>query len=142
MLTLGQNANEQRQLTIKNIGSEKAPPFGIMQVFGLSFDQDADRWKVEAGRPTEDNAKLFVINGATELEANEESSGTWDWPTWVLFDSADGTPGLGEVWGVGKDTFKARKDKRGLIVIPVETGEEDELQVEDITFVMLEYCRP
>lgn len=137
-----QTASDQRVLNIKNIGDQQVPPFGIMQVFGVSLDEVANQWKVQVKRPNEDNAKLFVINGPFALEPNEESTGTWDWPTWVLFDSADGTPGLGEVWGVAKDTFKARKGKRGLVVIPVETGEEEELQVEGITFVMLEYCRP
>ena len=140
MFIIGQSSTEQRILALKNTGGVLAPPFGIMQVFGMQFSESAQRWSVQVGQPTDDNAKLFVINGPTELGIDEESLGTWDWPTWVLFDDADGTPAIDEVWGVASGTFKARKGKRGLITIPAEF--EDETQVEDLTFVMLEYCRP
>lgn len=139
-LQFSQSASEQRILVLKNTGSVLAPPFGILQVFGMLFSESAGRWTVQVGRPTEDNAKLFVINGPTELDIEQEGLGSWDWPGWVLFDEADGVPALGEVWGVQKDTFKAKKDKRGLIIVPAEF--EDETQVEDLTFAMLEYCRP
>ena len=140
MLNFSQSAIEQRILVLKNTGEILAPPFGILQVFGMLFNESAGRWTVEVGQPTDDNAKLFVINGPTDLDIDQEGIGSWDWPGWVLFDSADGDPALGEVWGVQAGTFMAKKDKRGLIIIPAEI--EDETQVEDLTFAMLEYCRP
>lgn len=140
MLDFSQPAANQRLIKIKNTGEHKAPPHGILQVFGMVFNENAQNWICQVGRPTQDNAKLFIINGPTELEVDEETTGSWDWPNWVLYDPADGTPALDEVWGVAAGTFKARKDKRGLVIIPAEF--EDETAVEDVTYALLEYCRP
>ena len=139
-LQFSQTANEQRILVLKNTGGVLAPPFGILQVFGMQYSEATKRWTVQVGRPTQDNAKLFVINGPTQLGVDQEGLGSWDWPAWVLFDDADGDPALGDVWGVAAGTFKAKKNKHGLIIVPAEF--EDETQVEDLTFAMLEYCRP
>lgn len=140
MLVRSQQSSNQRLIKIKNTGEHKAPPRGILQVFGMVYHASSQSWICQVGRPTQDNAKLFIINGPTELEVEEETTGSWDWPNWVLYDSADGTPALDEVWGVAAGTFKARKDKRGLVIIPAEF--EDETAVEDVTYALLEYCRP
>lgn len=140
MLIFGQSVNEIRTLPIKNVGSQKVPPFGIVQVAGKEYSEAGGQWVIQVRRPTEDNAKLFMINGSTDLKVDHESEGSWDWPQWVLYDSSDGSPGLGEVWGVAQDSFKAKKGKRGLIIVPADSG--DELQEAELTFAMLEYCRP
>jgi hypothetical protein len=75
-----------------------------------------------------DPRELFVNSPMPMDDDGDHGSCTKDWPAWVLYDTDDGTPALGEEWGPPPDGSVAhmlQKDEEGFIVVggTIEVGE-------------------
>lgn len=94
----------------KNNSGLSVPAFGVLKV------TDSTLAVLQATRPNGDG-EVFALNGDMETGAAESGWCTQDWPAYALYDSADGTPANGDVWGPGTNTFKLKKGNPGFVVV-------------------------
>jgi hypothetical protein len=70
-------------------------------------------WKVE--KPGTEFARFYLVNGPDTVSTNDlYGTGSFvDLPDRVLYDSADGTPERGQVWGPYPSSWKLRRHMYG-----------------------------
>lgn len=124
------------KVVFKNDASESVPAYGVMKV--NSVDQDV---VIHTVKPTTDGEKLILVN--SEVVVAKGSPGNAFSPIntdlWALYDTADGTPALGERWGPKAGSWKLSKDKAGFLVVPMTGGNPP--PIAGLVFVRLEVCR-
>ena len=102
-----------RWIRYKNSSGSTVPPGGVLQVTdfdGQYLDATVpDLWGVVGWS--------FAVNGLTPCAANAKGVCTFDVPTWVAYDTADGTPGNNDRWGPVVGSFKLTKKSIGFVVI-------------------------
>lgn len=83
----------------RNDSGETIPAFACMRVTGEITVSGAVLWTVT--KPDTTFARFYLINGPDTVSTNDlYGTGSFvDLPDRVLYDSADGTPAAGEVWG-------------------------------------------
>lgn len=96
-----------------NTESEDAPPFGLVRVTGRD---SAGVYTV--AQPDTDGGPAWV-NSPLAIAADSAGGGAIspDGPVDALYDSADGTPAVGETWGAGAGSWKLRKGMAGFVVV-------------------------
>lgn len=110
---VGQN----RWLAFLNSSGEAIPPFAVMQIDGTD-DSDPSRPVIKVKKPEGFGAEhLYLINGLTQVEDGEQSLGTRDVPTYVLFEPESDDPALGEAWGPQADSWKIHRNGSGFQIL-------------------------
>src|SRR5262245_46624012 len=106
-----------RWVDIKYGGVSTVPSFGLLRVTGVDSDG-----VITVDQPNADGQDVLV-NGPSELTSSfPYGTATRESPIHALYDSGDGTPAVGEVWGAGASSWKLRKAKQGFVVAGVHDG--------------------
>ena len=117
----------QRWLEIVNTEDRVIPPYACLEVVSDAL-YETDNPATPGGlprigvkRPSADNLVNVMFNGPFPIRGTSSTStpfgfGTFDLPTWVLYDDAD-TPASGEQWGPQADSYEIKKGNTGLYVL-------------------------
>lgn len=102
--------------------TEAVPAFGVLVDNGVT---DSLGTFITTGRKTQTlGERPIYVNGAVDMPAN--GSGTCFLPErspcYVAYDSGDGTPAVGEVWGPVPGQFTVRKGLPGFKIIKAGSG--------------------
>lgn len=105
-----------RWMEAYNDSGEEIPAFGACRIEDMKPDNLA---LMKLKKPNGDGQNVCI---AGPVPIQEESTGTItrDFPCWALYDTADGTPTVGGVWGTANGTFRLKKDKPGYEVLGVD----------------------
>lgn len=98
-------------LEVKNVGSEDAPAFGVLEI--VKFD--ADKGWIEVQKPTQDSYQLVLINGKNTLFKDSLGQGysPFDIPPHLIRYNTAASPALGDDWGTVAGQWYLQKDKLG-----------------------------
>lgn len=143
----GRPRDQLQWFTVINTLDVDIPPYSIVGILDVDLDGN-----IYVGYPQEDDDKLVLITyeftiPSSDLENEDGVDGTGeatnDFPWWVEYDTADGTPSRGERWGPKKDNFKAKKGRVGFLAIPMKDNAAPPIDTSNkLVYVGLEYCRP
>lgn len=104
---------------VKNESGETIPAFGIMRIISTTTLGDEILWTV--GKPNDTFGRFYLVNGEETISTNaNEYYGPGyflDIPGRALYDSADGTPALGQVWGPYPSSWKLRRHMYGFRIL-------------------------
>lgn len=106
---------ESRWLAARNgttAPNERIPGYGAVRVVSV----DNTTGLVTVAKPDADNQKVYLVGPADIAQAGDGLL-TRDWPAWVLYESADGTPAPGQEWGVASGGYKLRSGKTGYRIV-------------------------
>lgn len=135
--TGGPAGNNLQVWPARNPGSEEIPPFACVKIDGAMFRGDdqvifnlskADTFGAQWGHG---------FNGPVPLAAGGDDYGQITFgPIAVgVYDTADGTPEVGQFWGPRNGDWKLRKDTGGFRVISIATPNEYAEQRTDLVVV-------
>ena len=122
-----------RWLTWKNdsTGSAspgEAPAFAILRPIlngssVLQYETTQGQFVIYAGKPEVDNSgRGYLVNGPHAVKLGSYGQCTMDWPAYALYDTGDGTPAYGEIWGAKDNDWKLRKGYQGFEIIGGHTN--------------------
>jgi hypothetical protein len=97
-----------RWLEFTNDAGMEIPAFACIRII------EADAETLSAERPDGTDG-TFAFNGPSAVADGAGGICTLDFPAWALYDDGDGTPGNGDEWGPGTDTFNLRAAGTGYI---------------------------
>src|SRR6266700_6989666 len=108
----------KRWLPFQNNSGTEAPPYGCLKITEIT-DGILQAIRPDSGRG------IYAFNGPQAVPAGGTAGPdsvtrglcSQDYPAFALYDSADGTPANGEIWGPGTDTFKLKKGKPGFLIV-------------------------
>lgn len=105
--------------SFKNTSGEAMPPYAIFQVVGGV--QIAGSRLLEAKKPIQTNRvpSIFYFNRLTEIPNNKTGRGrrATAGSVWGRYNSSDGTPAFGQMWGPDGSSWELRKNKPGFLVV-------------------------
>lgn len=101
-------------IPIKNAHGEDIPPFGVCVPTGAL---DGTSGALIVTRASADNDPTCLVNGDTSVPSGGFGNGYYCRLVTVAYDTSDGTPAVGESWGVKAANWLLRKDYRGFAVI-------------------------
>ena len=111
LVNVDRQPEHQRWQTFLNGAAQTASAYGVLRITGNTA------CVVQAARPNGTYTQ-YAINGPHDVTATTgRGICTQDYPATALYDSADGTPANGQVWGPGTDTFKLKKHFQGYVVV-------------------------
>lgn len=121
---------------VYNDSGEVIPAFAIMQITGVDRDEN-----ILVDQCSTDSTKLFLINSGSVIGIGDYGMGyaPMEMPYWVYYDTADGTPANGEQWGPGAGSWKARKNKTGMLALSMV--DEAVRPFSGVAPMILEVCR-
>jgi hypothetical protein len=88
------------ELSLVNVGASEIPSFGLARVTGIRFDDESRVMRYEVALPDEEFGQMLVVNGELPIGSDKFGRGTARFPAVVAYDTADGDPAAGDVWGV------------------------------------------
>ena len=115
---------------VVNYGTEDIPPFGIMRITGTTTV--GDQSVVTVDKMSTEFQRFTLVNGAATIYADAEDGSIFgtgyrcERPVLALYDSADGTPAIGQIWGPRSGSWKLRRHHYGYrIEETVNSGTQD-----------------
>ena len=113
----------QRWFECRNTESNAIPAHGVVEITG-SENPSAGRLVYTVRRPIGDWTKPTAVVGHHGLASGSDKYGmlTFDFPALVAYDTAKGTPALGETWSSGTDTYKLVDDESWALFQCLEAG--------------------
>lgn len=102
---------------VRNDSGEAIPSFGVMQVSGAEAENGTS--VVTVVKPTGASGQ-YLLNGPHAIPASAPNNYGKGWRAFGLraqYDSADGTPALGESWGPESGSWKLHKDVEKFVVV-------------------------
>lgn len=127
-------ARQQVQLysiPFSNSASYAMPAYGVGLVTGSTTDSGG-LFIPSVVETTGSPAVGMIVNGPVAVASGSYGQGFWNvGPVLALYDTADGSPAIGEPWGIkygsGSNTFKLRKGYMGFECVSAATaGSGDE----------------
>lgn len=101
----------------KNLSRETIPPFAVVWIDGAGVRPDQSPY-LEARKPDWFGGQwLHFLNGPVSVEPEEFGACTSVFPAMAAFDSEDGEPSPGEMWGPRADDWTLRKNAGGFRVV-------------------------
>lgn len=91
---------DRGELSLVNVGGSEIPAFGLARVTGTRFDDEERVLRLEVALPDTEFGEMLVVNGEIPIGAEKFGRGTARFPAVVAYDTSDGTPAAGDVWGV------------------------------------------
>lgn len=111
-----------RWVEILNTENEQIPAFAAVRITNMSSDEtDAPVWQV--AKANADGAGLYLFAGPFITPALGRGVAICGFPVQALYDTGDGTPANGEIWGPGNGAWELRKGKSGYKVHGTVTTE-------------------
>lgn len=106
-------------IQFRNDSAYQVPAFGILRITGFNTS-DPEQPFFTIDRPnTYGSQYLHAINGPLAIEANGYGECTLGQYNTALYDTSDGTPAVGEMWGTRSGTFMLKKNTGGFVVLGV-----------------------
>jgi hypothetical protein len=111
------------QIRFLNKSSETAPAYAVMRITGLetagidAAGLDEQPLVVKVDKPNSVANRQLLINGPIAVPAGKYGRGTLDLPAWILYDTASGTPSLGDSWGPKNGAWKLSIHRPGFTVV-------------------------
>lgn len=99
--------NEPRWIPVYNAGSTTIPPFAVVEISSV------DSGVVYVRQPTVDHGRQILINGAQAIAAGEYGQAHRDFPAAIAYRGGEGTPAIGQAWGVASGYFALRRGYQG-----------------------------
>lgn len=103
-------ARNQRFVKCSQDGETALVPFGVYEITDATEDADFET-QLWLDLATTDGQTRVAVCGPSVHVA------TMDYPTYALYDTADGTPQTGEEWGVASGGEKLRLGKPGFTIL-------------------------
>lgn len=91
------------------------PSFGVVRIVGARLE-DPGRTVLTVNRPTTNGDYPCAINSHKPISADDYGIVAVEGTTYALYDTADGTPTNGEIWGPKKSSYKLSKGKPGFVI--------------------------
>ena len=114
-----QPIRNQRWIEFRNDSGEEIPAFGVLKITG-SVTIARGRYGLTAIKPSSATVNVFALNGRKAVPAGGANASygmcTLDWPAFAAYDTNDGTPGIGTVWGPKANQFTMAKGKPGFVI--------------------------
>jgi hypothetical protein len=107
---------------VKNDSGEVIPAFALMRVTGEEAVAAGVEAAMTVGKPNADGDPHVVVNGPLRIPVDGYGYGTLGHPVAVLYDTADGTPGVGDTWGSVGGSWKAGQQRAGFRVLGTGDG--------------------
>lgn len=125
-----------RWLEVSNQAGETIPAGALLRITG----QDSSG-RLEVGKPdsTSQGCNDLLINGPAEIASGCYGFATRDLPTMALYDTGDGTPAVGEIWGPSNGSFKLRKAWPGYRI--ADAGASGSVLVGPMTYALVAEVR-
>lgn len=116
------NLRDMQWEEFRNDSGEEIPAFAVMRCTGGAIVDDG-RVIISMEKPNAYGSQyMHYINGPMKVAANKFGLCTLSRGAPALYDSADGTPGFGEMWGPRTGTWKLKKNTGGFqVVYPANT---------------------
>lgn len=106
---------------VKNAGGAEIPSFAIMRGTGTTTIDSKP--VVTVDKPNTSFQRWYYVNGPVPIPASKTGAATIFVPqVYALYDTADGTPAVGEAWGVANGSHKLRKNRPGFNILQGGTG--------------------
>lgn len=104
---------------VRNDSGEEIPAFGLMRITGTTTVDGEPVWTVD--KPSSTFQRFVLVNGETAIPASGSNDiyGTGyfcDRPFRALYDTSDGTPSYGQVWGPRSGSWKLRRHHYGFLI--------------------------
>lgn len=97
---------------VYNSSGETVPAFGIMRI--VAATTLGDEVVYEIGKQATELQRWMLVNGEDEILNGSNGTGYFlDLAGRALYDSADGTPAVGQVWGPYPSSWKLRRHMYG-----------------------------
>lgn len=101
---------------VYNSSGETVPAFGVMRI--VSATTLGDEVVYEIGKQATEFQRWMLVNGEDELTNGSYGPGYFlDLAGRALYDSADGTPAYGQVWGPYPSSWKLRRHMYGFRIL-------------------------
>lgn len=110
-ITFDTVASDPQRVAVTNAAGSACPAFGLARPTGGGDDATytIDQPNVDGG--------FAWVNGPFQIAAGGGGAVHATGPFFALYDSGDGTPAVGELWGAGNGSWKLRKGKAGFRVV-------------------------
>lgn len=128
-----------RFLEGSNGAGEEIPLYSCVRV--TAFDPNTGMFSL--AKPDTDGQFVFLTD-KTSIASGSNGVFSDSFPMLANYDSADGTPAIGEAWGAGAGTFKLKKGKAGFVIagdpntadetVPVRRVDASTDSVADVTY--------
>src|SRR4029079_2902626 len=105
----------------KNDSGATIPAYGVVMLDDTEKIDEIEYLKVK--KANDKFKRRYFVNGTQEVEDQKYGGGTWlSHSDWVLYDHNEGTPQIGEQWGVKPGEFKLFKHRPGFFITGGTTG--------------------
>lgn len=105
-----------RFVLCQNTSGEVIPAFAVMRITGFS------NGALQVAKPNAASMTKVAINGPAAIEIAGFGNATLDSPYFVLYETGDGTPVLGDAWGTENGGWKLRAANEGFCAIGGASG--------------------
>lgn len=102
-----------RLVRVVNNSSATIPAWGVLGSVGT----DADDITYLTTLPTDDSQMAVLLNGPNPLPAHGCGSATRDFPALSLYETGDGSPAIGDLWGPEAGSARLRRGYPGFIIV-------------------------
>ena len=114
-----QPIRNQRWIEFRNDSGEEIPAFGVLKITG-SVTIARGRYGLTAIKPSSATVNVFALNGRKAVPAGGANASygmcTLDWPAFAAYDTNDGVPGIGTVWGPKSGQLTMAKGNPGFAI--------------------------
>ncbi len=119
------DSGNARWMTVKNGESTPVPPFGVVEVIGVTDDG----LQIEIRRPTSANLESgrLLFAGFTGIAANSTGIAHASYPCLVLHEASEGTLAIGDELGTAANSYKLLKGNTGFLAIQATDSGQDVL---------------
>ena len=120
---------DQRWHRCRNLDSVALESYGLAKVTGASVS--AGRIVLEVKRPKKSDAytEALVALAPAAIPVNHIGWCTFDWPSWVRYDTAE-QPEAGELWGPQDDSTRLKQGAIGFLTLGEGVAQPDRVLVD------------
>ena len=111
MIDLAVPITRVRYVVCKNNSGEEIPAFAVMRVTGVTDEV------LQVAKPNAASDTKAAVNGPTPIPIGGHGNATYDSPFFVLYDTGDGTPTFGDMWGTESGSWKLRAANDGFCAL-------------------------
>jgi hypothetical protein len=96
-----------RWLQFSNQSGQTIPAFAVLLINGVDSNGI-----LQVTQPSDDSLEpdQIAFNSFLTIGSGNSGSCTQDWPAYCLYNSSDGTPANGQVWGTAKNSWSLRNN--------------------------------
>jgi hypothetical protein len=120
---------DQRWFRCKNADSVSLDGYGLVKVNGANVVRSRMVFDVKRPLASDGYSQLVATLGPTSVAVGKYGWCTFDWPAWVLYDTAD-APASGQLWGPETNSLRLKKGQVGFLALGGGVGPPDRVLVD------------